>query len=215
VDVNRFTTDAHARAGRDTTGQRPELHVLYVGRLTYYKGVRYLIEAAARVKDLRLDLVGDGDQAEELKALTATLGLEDRVTFHGSLPDHELASFMCECDCLCLPSIERTEAFGLVLLEAMFFGKAVVIADVSGSGMGWIVDNGVTGVKVKPRDAAALTDAFFQLEEQQTQLQAMGVRGKEKFEKMLEIQQAASGIWDIYQLMIPENATKTGQTACR
>ena len=55
---------------------------------------------------------------------------------------------MATCDCLCLPSIERTEAFGMVLLEAMFFGKATVIGDVKGSGMGWVVDDGITGLEI-------------------------------------------------------------------
>ena len=134
--------------------------------------------------------------------------LQDRVTFHGSLTDGELARLMEKCDCLCLPSIERTEAFGLVLLEAMYFGKATVISDVPGSGMGWIVDDGVTGIKVRPRDAAALADAFVQLAENRDRLTEMGRRGKDKFEQEFEINRAVNGIIDTYRSVIPSEFKK-------
>ncbi|MEJ2384972.1 MAG: glycosyltransferase, partial [Xanthomonadales bacterium] len=99
------------------------LRILAVGRLTYYKGFRYLLEALARVPGVRLQLVGQGDEAAMLRALAARLELGDRVRFAGGLDDAGLVQALRDCDCLCLPSIERTEAFGVVLLEAMYFGK--------------------------------------------------------------------------------------------
>ena len=177
----------------------PQLQVLAVGRLTYYKGFAYLIEAAAQAQDIHINLVGAGDQAEQLKALTASLKLQDRVTFHGILSDAELARKMAECDCLCLPSIERTEAFGMVLLEAMYFGKATVISDVDGSGMGWVVDDGITGIKVEPADADALASALKRLATNREELADMGRRGKEKFDRQFEIGHAAEGLENIYQ----------------
>ncbi len=209
VDTGRFTAAPAPEAA--ISGQESLLRVLYVGRLTYYKGVRNLVEAAAKVEDLRLDLVGDGDQVGSLKALVASLQLQDRVTFHGSLTDGELARLMEKCDCLCLPSIERTEAFGLVLLEAMYFGKATVISDVPGSGMGWIVDHGVTGIKVRPRDAAALADAFVQLAANRDRSAKMGRRGKDKFEQEFEINRAVDGIIDTYRSVIPSEFKKFEQ----
>jgi glycosyltransferase involved in cell wall biosynthesis len=175
------------------------LQVLAVGRLTYYKGFRYLIEAAAQTPDIHVNLVGDGDQAENLRALTASLNLQDRVTFHGILSDDELAQKMVDCDCLCLPSIERTEAFGMVLLEAMYFGKATVVSDVEGSGMGWIVDDGITGIKVKPANANALADAFKRLAADREELDNMGKRGREKFDQHFEINHAIEDLIEIYQ----------------
>ena len=67
------------------------------------------------------------------------MGLNDRVRFLGSVSESKIRSLFSTCDCLCLPSIERTEAFGLVLLEAMAFGKPVVASDIPGSGVGWVV----------------------------------------------------------------------------
>jgi rhamnosyl/mannosyltransferase len=175
------------------------LSLLAVGRLTYYKGFRYLIEAIALVADLHLDLVGEGDQATELRELVARLGLQERVTFHGKVDERKLARMMMDCDCLCLPSIERTEAFGMVLLEAMYFGKATVISDVPGSGMGWIVEHGVTGLKVKPADSGALAEALGRLAAEPQLLREMGRAGQDKFGRLFEINHAAEGIVDTYR----------------
>ena len=177
----------------------PRLQVLAVGRLTYYKGFSYLIEAAAQAPEIHINLVGHGDQAGHLRTLVASLNLQDRVSFHGILSDAELAQKMADCDCLCLPSIERTEAFGMVLLEAMYFGKATLISDVPGSGMGWIVDDGVTGIKVNLADAGALAEALKRLSTDRDEMIRMGQGGKDKFDQQFEINHAIEGLIKIYQ----------------
>ncbi len=191
------------------------MRILAVGRLTYYKGFRFLIEAAAKVSGIHIDLVGHGDQMKELKALATSLNIRDRVSFHGLLTDGELAQHMLKADCICLPSIERTEAFGLVLLEAMYFGKATVVSDVPGSGMGWIIDDGITGLKVAPADADALAAAFTWLSTNRAELARMGERGKQKFEQQFEINHAIEGIMEVYQQIIPAHLSKNGEFSSR
>ena len=198
--------DAHTHKRARSQQSWPLLQVLAVGRLTYYKGFRYLIEAAAKASNIHINLVGQGDQEKELKALATSLKVQDRVTFHGVLSDADLAQQMIQADCICLPSIERTEAFGMVLLEAMYFGKATVISDVSGSGMGWIVDDGITGLKVTPADAGALATAFEQLDTNRDELAAMGRRGKEKFNDQFEINHAINKLIEVYQQMTPKRS---------
>ncbi|GMR15188.1 MAG: glycosyltransferase family 4 protein [Gammaproteobacteria bacterium] len=220
VDVDRFvhaSAGGSGSAGPSCTQSQSLLHdqefplkILAVGRLTYYKGFRYLIEATARAPNIYINLVGDGDQAKELKALAASLKVQDRVIFHGILSDGELARQMTKADCICLPSIERTEAFGLVLLEAMYFGKATVVSDVTGSGMGWIIDDGVTGLKVKPADADALATAFEQLAANRADLARMGERGKEKFDDQFEINHAIEGLLELYQKIMPARLSENG-----
>lgn len=187
------------RAEQPTDQDMHGLRILAVGRLTYYKGFQYLIEALTSLATLRLELVGEGDEAGELKRLVKSLSLEDRVRFHGAVDDMELARQMAHCDCLCLPSIERTEAFGLVLLEAMSFGKATVVSDVEGSGMGWVVEHGVTGLKVPPADVDALAAAFRQLDGDRESLRAMGLHGREKFERSFDITWSAKGVVETYR----------------
>jgi glycosyltransferase involved in cell wall biosynthesis len=202
VDVARFgkitCEDAHP-AGSESVGGASVLQILAIGRLTYYKGFRYMIEAAAKVTGVHISLVGEGDQAEELKSLVNSLEVQDRVKFEGHLSNDLLARKIAECECLCLPSIERTEAFGMVLLEAMYFGKATVISDVTGSGMGWIVDDGITGIKVRPANPDALAEAFKRLMADREELHDMGRRGKEKFDQQFEINHAVESLVDIYQ----------------
>ncbi|MEZ5583162.1 MAG: glycosyltransferase [Candidatus Competibacteraceae bacterium] len=95
--------------------------LLAMGRLTYYKGFEVLVRAVADIANVRLIIVGKGEQHRRLEYLIETLGLGDRVVLAGSQTDAELSALWATCDIFCLPSLERTEAFGLVLLEAMRF----------------------------------------------------------------------------------------------
>jgi rhamnosyl/mannosyltransferase len=204
VDTERYRATTDTKNAKDdgvlsAQSQTPTLQILAVGRLTYYKGFRYLIEAAAQVPGIHINLVGRGELTEQLKTQVASLGLQEKVSFLSTLSDEELAHQMKTCDCLCLPSIERTEAFGMVLLEAMYFGKATIIGDVKGSGMGWVVDDGVTGIKVKPADADALAEAIRRLATDRSELASMGKKGKEKFNRQFEINHAVEGLVKVYQ----------------
>ena len=174
------------------------LRVLAVGRLTYYKGFEYLIRAASMTPDAVFHLVGSGELENSLKRLATDLDVLDRVIFHGKVPAEQLAEQYSSCDCLCLPSIERTEAFGLVLLEAMYFGKATVISDVPGSGMGWIVDDGITGLKVPIADAGALAAAFRHLQADRDNLARLGANGRREFDRQFDIRQSSDAIADVY-----------------
>ena len=205
VDTERYSATTSTKASVDdgapsSPSTTPLLQILAVGRLTYYKGFRYLIDAAAQVPNIHINLVGQGELTEQLKAQVASLGLQEKVSFLSMLSDAELAHQMQTCDCLCLPSIERTEAFGMVLLEAMFFGKATIIGDVKGSGMGWVVDDGVTGIKVKPADPNALAGAIKRLAADRSELARLGQQGKEKFDRQFEINHAVEGLVNVYQL---------------
>ncbi len=149
--------------------------------------------------NIQIHIVGSGELDSELRKLAASLSLRDKVVFHGDLDRAELVQQITRCDCLCLPSIERTEAFGVVLLEAMYFGKATVISDLPGSGMGWIVDTGITGLKVKPTDAGSLAAAFVQLDNDREKLAIMGQAGKAKFDQQFEIKHAINGLVNVYE----------------
>jgi rhamnosyl/mannosyltransferase len=103
----------------------------------------------------------------------------------------------------------------MVLLEAMSFGKATVISDVPGSGMGWIVDHGVTGLKVKPADSKALAAALGELAGDREKLRRMGRAGREKFERMFDINHAVEGVIDTYRTVLGEDAGAAGESTQR
>jgi rhamnosyl/mannosyltransferase len=174
------------------------LRILAVGRLTYYKGFRYLLEALARAPGVRLQLVGQGDEEAMLRALAARLELGDRVEFAGGLDDAGLVQALRDCDCLCLPSIERTEAFGVVLLEAMYFGKPILSSWLEGSGMNWIVEDGVTGLKFEPADVDSLVAALRQMAADADARRRMGAAGRAKFEANFSIDRSVDGLQTVY-----------------
>ena len=203
IDSRRYElTAAEGEIAAGNANAKNELQVLAIGRLTYYKGFDFLLEAMALSQAARLVIVGTGAEENNLKALVSKLRLESRVVFKGALTDQEMIRQMALCDCICLPSIERTEAFGIVLLEAMRLGKATLISDVPGSGMGWIVDDGVTGIKVPPADATSLARAMDHLSENRELLISMGQQGKQKFDRQFDINHSIEQLLGLYQELI-------------
>lgn len=196
---------------QSSQGPESPLRVLAIGRLTYYKGFQYLIQAAVECENTEIHLVGTGDQEMKLKALTHELKLEHRVTFHGHLTDEQLADQFTVSDCLCLPSIERTEAFGIVLLEAMRYGKPTIISNVPGSGMGWVVDDGATGLHVPPEDSGALAVSLRYLQQNRAKILLLGENGRQKFDRQFSIEKSAAGVSGLYQVVLDINSANQQQ----
>lgn len=130
--------------------------VAAAGRLVYYKGFDYLIRAVAAV-DARLVILGDGPLRRRLEALAQALGVADRVAFPGSVP--ALVPYYHAADVFALPAVARSEAFGLVQLEAMAAGLPVVNTRID-SGVPFVSRDGETGITVPPADVAALAGAL-------------------------------------------------------
>jgi rhamnosyl/mannosyltransferase len=135
--------------------------VLFVGRLVYYKGVDVLVRAMAGV-DADLVLVGCGPLDAELRTLAAACGIGERVTFLGEQDGEELAAWYRAADVFCLPSVARSEAFGLVQIEAHAAGTPVVSTDLP-TGVPYANLDGVTGLTVPAGDSAALMGALRRL----------------------------------------------------
>lgn len=137
----------------------------FVGRFAEEKGVEYIIAAIPRVlasyPNAVFAFVGDANVVGEqvyrsLRAQIEALG--ERVRLLGLLPEPELAAFYHRCDLLLLPSINSTESFGMVQVEAMYGGVPVIASDIPGVR----VPVSVTGMGklVPPRDSAALAEAI-------------------------------------------------------
>lgn len=133
--------------------------VFFTGRLVYYKGVDVLLKAFRRVRGCELFIAGTGDLEDQLKEYAHKKGLEDKVHFLGFLSDRELKQAYADCDIFVLPSVEKSEAFGIVQLEAMIYGKPV-INTLLPSGVPHVSLAGVTGLTVKKSDPAELADAI-------------------------------------------------------
>ena len=114
--------------------------VLFIGRLASYKGLRNLIEAIAELTDVHCWIAGDGALRSELQSGIHQLQLADRVTLLGAITEENKWRLYKACDVLALPSTEKTEAFGMVLLEAAHFETPLVVTDAAGSGMAWVAN---------------------------------------------------------------------------
>jgi len=201
IDGNRLKRPdtSGLRWAEEETWLPGKTRILSIGRLTYYKGHEVLIRAAARMPDAHVLIVGQGDRERALKREISRLGLNGRVTLLGFVPDRNIQALLSTCDIFCLPSIERTEAFGLVILEAMAYGKPVVAADVTGSGMGWIIRHEKTGVLVPPRDPAALADALLSLAHDSGLRRLLSREALKRFEDWFQIDEVAEKIHDLYR----------------
>lgn len=144
---------------RERFGLRPlEFAVLCAARLDPIKGVDILVQAVADVPEATVWLAGDGPERSRLTQMAASLGVASRLRFLGNLPHRDLAERMRAADLFVLPS--RSEAFGIVLAEAMDAALPVVAARVGGV-PGLIGSE--NGLLVPPEDPAALASAIRQL----------------------------------------------------
>ncbi len=151
--------------------------VFAVGRHVYYKGFEYLIRAMKAVReDAVLILGGTGPLSASLKALAIAEGLDNRVVFAGRIPDEELPAYYHAAEVFCLPSVEPSEAFGLVQVEAMACRKPVVCCEMN-NGVSYVNQHEVTGLVVPPRDPDALAAALSRLLDNDALRQKMGEAG--------------------------------------
>jgi rhamnosyl/mannosyltransferase len=134
---------------------------LFVGRLSYYKGVKYLIETIKNVK-VNLVIIGEGKEDSNLKTLVKELKIENRVFFLPAQERKKLINFYQAAKVFVLPSIYKSEAFGLVLLEAMACGTPVISTEL-GTGTSFVNKNEVSGLVVAPRELDVLSEAINRL----------------------------------------------------
>lgn len=174
------------------------LRLLAVGRMSYYKGFDVLLRALVDYPDASLLLVGHGDQAGALEALIRELGLQARVRMAGHLDDAVLEAAYRACDVFCLPSLDRAEAFGLVLLEAMRAGKPIVASDIPGSGVGTVAgpDN---ALRVPPGDVAALAHALRALGASAELRARLGTAGLQRWQRDYRIAAVSEKVDSAYR----------------
>jgi len=181
VDTERFNPRIDGSQVRARYNLEESNVILFVGALTRwhrYKGVDILIKAfmeiQGQVKDARLLIVGEGDLKPEYRSLSSPI--EQKVIFAGNIDDDELPSYYAASDLLVLPSLDRSEGFGLTLLEANATGKPVVASNVGG--IPSVVTDGVNGLLVPPCDEKTLAKTVINLLRDEDRLLEMGRNGR-------------------------------------
>lgn len=175
--------------------------VLFVGKLRYYKGLQYLVQAMVELPTAQLLIVGTGPMEQELRALVNGLGLQTRVSFAGKISDTDLPAYYAACDLFVLPSSERSEAFGVVQLEAMALGKPVICTEL-GTGTSYVTVHQQTGLVVPPRDSHALAQAMDQLLNNQDQCKRMGQAARARVNQEFALDKMVDRVMQVYNLIL-------------
>lgn len=160
---------------RGHADDRTARRVVFAGRVVKPKGLGVLIRAM-RTVDAELVVCGDGMQLTTMRKLARRLGVERRVHFRGWLDAERLARELSEASVVAIPSL-WPEPFGLVGIEALTAGRPV-IASLTGGIPDWLED-GVTGVGVRPGDVRGLVRALDVLLADPERQQAIGAAGRE------------------------------------
>lgn len=158
---------------------KDSVKVFFTGRLVYYKGVDVLLKAFSKVNNCELFIAGTGELENSLKAYAEKHNLADKVHFLGFLPDDELKQAYADCDIFVLPSVVKSEAFGIVQLEAMVYGKPVINTALP-SGVPHVSLDGETGLTVPPSNANALAKAINRLAENKELREELGKKAAQR-----------------------------------
>ena len=175
--------------------------LLFVGRLRYYKGVQFLLDALPQTPTARLLIVGTGPMAAPWQAQTLGLRLADRVHFLGDISDAELPAYYAAADLFVLPACARSEAFGVVQLEALASGTPILSTEV-GTGTSYVNQDGVTGRVVAASDSQALADALHELLANPARLQAMAAAARQRAASEFSLPVMVARIETLYQEML-------------
>lgn len=177
--------------------------VLAVGRLVPYKGFDILLDAARHLpEDMAVVIGGSGPQAAALQASLQARGLADRVLMPGRLSEGELESLFARALLFCLPSVERSEAFGVVLLEAMARGLPCVATVIDGSATAWVNLHGESGLNVPPADPLALAAALQTLTRDAALRARLAVGARQRYQALFSGQRFVATMQQTYQQLL-------------
>ena len=175
VDLDRFADAEPFEELRDGT-----INILFVGRFEERKGLIHLLKAYHRLRkrhvDARLLIIGTGPKAREYRRFVGLRQVRD-VEFLGRVSDDDKARYFASADIFCAPATGQ-ESFGIVLLEAMAAGVPIVASDIHGYKS--VVQRGVQGLLVEPRNHRALAAALYKLANDEELRHQMGEAGRQR-----------------------------------
>ncbi len=177
IDTKRFSPEVKPFEEYENS---KDFNILFLGRMDPRKGFKYMLRAFPliyqKLTDVRLIVVGNGILRHWYNLSLPSI-LRSRVDYRGFVPHDHVPSYYAACDVFCSPAT-MGESFGIVLLEAMSSGKAVVASDITGYNS--IVENNKEGILVKKKDPLAIAEAIISLAKDKKKREKMGQLGREK-----------------------------------
>jgi glycosyltransferase involved in cell wall biosynthesis len=201
ITLSQFARKEESAAVREELALTPGARLVGVFcRLNPMKGIEYFLEAASRIastfRDVCFLVVGDGAIKPQLQDLAGRLGIAQRVVFTGFRTD--VARLIGECTVSVLPSL--SEGTSNTLLESMAAGVPVVATSVGGNPE--VIEDGVSGLLVQPRDSAALASAIAMLLENPGMAATMGIAGARRVSELFSIENAVHETEHLYERLV-------------
>jgi glycosyltransferase involved in cell wall biosynthesis len=180
------------------------LEILYVGSLLKIKGVKYLLKALPMIKravpDIRLRIIGEGPEKNNLLRLSTHLKIGGSVEFLGFIEHDELPFFFQNCDVFCFPTLG--EPFGTVVIEAMACGKPVIAVNIGGSSE--IIIDGKDGMLVNPGEPLEIARESIRLLTDIKKRMMLGRTARKKVEENYSYRVIAERYDELYQGLLGE-----------
>jgi len=179
-------------------------HLIFsLGRLVEYKGYEYLIRSAIYLNDsYHIVIAGKGILKESLEQLITELNVSNRVSLIGFISDENAANYFHACDLFVLSSIYKTEAFGIVQIEAMSCRKPIISTNISGSGVSWVNKNNISGIVVEKENPKELSDAIIRICTDRILYKKLCKGSKQRYEENFSRKKMIEKCLDIYSKIL-------------
>lgn len=196
IDEDTFSKESDDAVFSRTGVNKSEPYFLFIGVLRYYKGLHTLVQAASSV-DAKIVIAGSGPEDQALKNQVMQQGIKN-VIFAGQVSDAEKNSLLQSCRALVLPSHLRSEAFGMVLVEASIFSRPLISCEI-GTGTSFVNSHGESGFVVEPECPKELAQAMNDLLRDTSLVEKMGVGARERYERLFSGRALGMAYADLYR----------------
>lgn len=200
IEPVKYNQDKVERLKKQYIGKKI---IFSLGRLVGYKGFEYLIESAKYLNNNYIILIGgSGPLKNTLQSIINTNDLTDKVILLGRVSDEELPTYYGLCDIFVLSSIWKTEAFGIVQIEAMSCGKPVVATHIPESGVDWVNKDGYSGINVDTENPKQLADAIIKITSDSDKYLEFSANARKRFDTYFRLEQMISSCHDLYMNLL-------------
>lgn len=199
IDEAQYHYDQDQSVFKRLNVNRYEPYFLFLGVHRYYKGLDYLIEAAKGL-NAKVIIAGSGPEEEKLKVAALQAGLHN-VCFTGYVTHAEKVALMKNCLSFVLPSHLRSEAFGMVLVEAAMMSKPMISCEL-GTGTSYVNKDQETGFVIPSKDASKLRNAMEALLEDEPLTLSMGEQARKRYQMLFSGEAMGKAYLKLYQKLL-------------
>ena len=176
-----------------------EKFFVFVGVHRYYKGLHFLLQAA-RATQAKIVIIGTGPESASLRQTVLAEGLNS-VCFTGQVSDEVKLALIRHSIALVLPSHLRSEAYGMVLVEAAMSGRPMISCEI-GTGTSFVNKHMRTGIVVKPQDPGALAVAMNSFVADEAMTREMGFAARQRYEQLFSGSACGKAYGEVYQQVL-------------